>query len=84
MRKVQVIKTAAKAEAGGMEMAGNFSRHDGPRAHDDLPNLDMPEVGGIDLLARLRTQNFALERLRNALDFEDDVASPPEREPLPV
>ena len=67
-----------------MEMAGSFSRHDGPDSNEDLPNADMFEVGGMDLLTRLRKQNFALERLRNALDFEDDVASPLQREPLPV
>ncbi|NDV88750.1 hypothetical protein GTW51_18795 [Aurantimonas aggregata] len=49
-----------------------------------MSNADMSEVGGMDLLARLRKQNFALERLRNALDFEDDVAGPLQREPLPV
>ncbi|MBB4001276.1 hypothetical protein [Aurantimonas endophytica] len=67
-----------------MEMAGSFSRHDGPHPIEDLPNTEMPEIGGTDLLARLRKQNFALERLRNALDFEDDIASPLQREPLPV
>lgn len=65
-------------------MAGSFSRHDGPHSNEDMSNADMSEVGGMDLLARLRKQNFALERLRNALDFEDDVAGPLQREPLPV
>ena len=65
-------------------MAGNFSRHDGPRLDEDLPNADVPDVGGMDLLAQLRKQNFALERLRSALDFEDDLASPLQREKLPA
>ena len=67
-----------------MEMAGSFSRHDGPHLNEDLPNPDMSEVAGMVLLARLRKQNCALERLRNALDFEDDIAGPLQREALPA
>jgi hypothetical protein len=65
-------------------MASNFSRLDDSVQNESLPITDISEVGSVNLLARLRNQNSALEKLRNALDFEDDATSQAERDPLPV
>lgn len=65
-------------------MTGSFSRLERPFPAEELPATDISETGSMDLLARLRKQNFALERLRSALDFEDDAAGSLQREPLPV
>jgi hypothetical protein len=81
---VAFIERPRVVQQGDVEMASSFSRLDDSVQHESLPVTDISEVGSVNLLARLRNQNSALEKLRNALDFEDDVARPAQRDPMPA